>query len=197
MCTESYRNGNRLLEIYQDRDAISPRKDRDNLSIITSFDSYRDGIADDDNLRGCSFDSWTIFQDYMIRVYDAITVVPICAWVTKNSSVYNIDPDPEIISYNKWTSAPGIMYTTKERVQELCGDDPKYYTDEFLLSAFKGELEDFNIYIAGEIFGYKLFEVETCKCCGQEIREEINSCWGFYGTDHSKSGLFDSAGWSD
>jgi len=46
-------------------------------------------------------------------------------------------------------------------------------------------VEIYDHYLTGMVFGYDV----VCDFCGQSI----DSCWGFYGDDHEKSGLLDYA----
>lgn len=41
----------------------------------------------------------------------------------------------------------------------------------------KGEVETYDQYLTGDVYGYKVFKVEN----GEE--EELDSCWGFYGQE--------------
>jgi hypothetical protein len=54
---------------------------------------------------------------------------------------------------------------------ELSGQD-KEERSEVLL---KGEVETYDQYLRGDVYGYRVFKVEN----GEE--EELDSCWGFYG----------------
>lgn len=67
-----------------------------------------------------------------------------------------------------------------------------------------GEIEDINATMQsyvdlhgawawGDCYGYTITKPVTCECCDNTDDEEIASCWGFYGSDHTKSGLLDNA----
>lgn len=45
-------------------------------------------------------------------------------------------------------------------------------------------------YLNGNVFGVKIVDDKICDCCGQTMEDEVDSCYGFYGSDHVKSGLF-------
>lgn len=74
------------------------------------------------------------------------------------------------------TSFVGFLITTEERVRELCGDDAKYRTAEFLAEAFKVEIEEYDKFLRGEVYGYIV---------GEDTPPE-ESCWGFLGFDYVK-----------
>ena len=41
------------------------------------------------------------------------------------------------------------------------------------------EVEEYDLYIRGECYGYRLCELKTCEHCGVVKKEEIESCWVF------------------
>jgi hypothetical protein len=45
-----------------------------------------------------------------------------------------------------------------------------------VLSILNAEVEEYNKYITGEVYGYRIIE----------NGEEVDSCWGFYGLDHCR-----------
>ena len=54
-----------------------------------------------------------------------------------------------------------------------------------ILEYLEAEVKIYDQYIQGEVYGYKKFV----------NGEEEDSCWGFFGSDHRASGLYESAGW--
>jgi len=42
------------------------------------------------------------------------------------------------------------------------------------------EVEEYDLYIRGECYGYSLSKLNTCECCGATTIEEVDSCWGFF-----------------
>ncbi len=88
-----------------------------------------------------------------------------------------------------WDSGQvGFIYTTPERMKELGVDAAK--AEEYLRS----EVEQYDHFLTGNIYGFTCFKKVTCGECGGTKEEETDSCWGFYGYDHKRSGLFDCAG---
>jgi hypothetical protein len=47
------------------------------------------------------------------------------------------------------------------------------YTEKVALKAAEGLIEEWNQYLSGDVYGYKIFELD----------EEIDSCYGFYGSE--------------
>lgn len=45
------------------------------------------------------------------------------------------------------------------------------------------EVETYDLYLRGECYGYRLYELKTCEHCGAVKEEEVDSCWGFFAND--------------
>jgi hypothetical protein len=43
----------------------------------------------------------------------------------------------------------------------------------------KGEIETYDNYLRGEVYGYRVFEQEVCSA-GHTHENELDSCWGYY-----------------
>ena len=65
------------------------------------------------------------------------------------------------------------------------------------------EVEVYDQYLRGDVYGFKLtktvVEQEMCPHCGEVIREyedkeEVDSCWGFYGDCLEENGILDNIG---
>jgi hypothetical protein len=53
-----------------------------------------------------------------------------------------------------------------------------------IVEYLRAEVEVYDDYLTGSVYGYKVED---------EHGNEIDSCWGFYGYDHKKSGLLEAA----
>jgi hypothetical protein len=93
----------------------------------------------------------------------------------------------------------GWIYCSRERFLSETG----YSAAELFSRAeemLKSEVETYDNYLQNEVYGYQYGKMvkSTWKCedTGEtEIEtedEEEESCWGFYGSDHEKSGLADN-----
>ena len=56
---------------------------------------------------------------------------------------------------------------------------------------FESEIEEYDMYLRGEVYGYKAFKVtSTEESDGNDVdEEELDSCWGYYGLDYLKKEL--------
>jgi hypothetical protein len=77
----------------------------------------------------------------------------------------------------QWDSGQvGFIFVSKHKVQKEGIDETK--VEDYL----NGEVETYDQYIRGDVFGYKVYKVSTCDL-GHEHEEELDSCWGFYGDE--------------
>ena len=76
------------------------------------------------------------------------------------------------------TTAIGFIYTTRERVIELCGEYPYKAPDfegtheEWLAEQLRDEVAEYDKYLTGDAGGYVVED---------EDGDELDSCWGFLG----------------
>jgi hypothetical protein len=113
--------------------------------------------------------------------------------VTKNLYIYDHSGIVLGFDRDKWPfNCPwdagwvGYMYATHDRIRSDQGC--KYITTrvkEKVDRIFRAELEVYNQFLSGDTYGYKLSRVTRCPTCEQELVDEIDSCWGFYGTNWS------------
>lgn len=80
-----------------------------------------------------------------------------------------------------WDSGQvGVIYLTDEKIKaEGLGDR----TDEELIKYLVGEVETYDQYLRGDVYGYVVTKDNTCEHCEHTEEEEIDSCWGFFGTE--------------
>lgn len=72
-----------------------------------------------------------------------------------------------------WDSGmSGFVYTTKDRARKLMGDDAD--NQEKVVEALRGEVELFDAYLTGFVFGYVVERADG---------ELLDSCWGWYGLE--------------
>jgi hypothetical protein len=88
---------------------------------------------------------------------------------------------------DSWDSGQvGWIYVTKRQFDKkdvhhdyelMFSEEAKKRTRELL----QKEVELYNDYLQGNVYGFVLEQKKTCDCCGAVRYEEIESCWGFYG----------------
>jgi len=164
-------NGNKRLEIYFDNDPQSPRE-WDNLGTMYCFHRrYNFG------------DTHDLTLDEAKKIEDSKDYISLPIYIYDHS-VQTIKTTPFSCP---WDSGKlGFIAVSKEKVRKQYGwkvitKKRKEQIKQYLL----GEVETYDTYIRGDVYGFTLFENDV----------ETDSCWGFFGSDHKASGLFDNAGW--
>ena len=84
----------------------------------------------------------------------------------------------ETIDPGGWdTTAIGFIYTTAERVEQLCGAadyvpaDYEGTSEEWLHEQLRAEVKEYDLYLTGDAGGYVI----------ERDGEQLESCWGFLG----------------
>jgi len=54
-----------------------------------------------------------------------------------------------------------------------------------------GAKELFNAWAWGDVYGFSVIEVTTCKCCNNDEENVIDSCGGFYGDNFEENGMLE------
>lgn len=156
------KNGN-TLEIYQDMSAESPREWDNICTMYCWHRRYNLGDVSNGDITESDFDK------------DAI-IVPIYAY-TKSGIRLATSPFS-----CPWDSGQlGFAAITKDEIIASYGDDSPASRAR-ARKCIEAELETYNSYLEGEVYGYVLKDNEG---------EEIDSCWGFYGYDPTTNGIFD------
>lgn len=126
------------------------------------------------------------YLDCWDNVVDDDELDLILEWIEDNYIVlplYLYDHSGITISHNpfscRWDSGQvGWHVVANDIAISECGSIEK--AKEYL----KGELKTYDAYIRGEVYGYTIHN---------PFNEEIDSLWGFYGSDHENSGLLNEA----
>jgi len=172
------------ISILPDTCAEDPRTAFDNQGTMACFakrhtlgDSKKVHLIDSEDFNG-----WAEMRKYIEKELDAAVVLPI----------YMYSHGGETISTSPfscpWDSGQiGFIFISKEKVREEYS--VKRISKELLEKVTKilqSEVETYDQYITGDVYGYKIMN-------NQDEDEEIDSCWGFYGSEHEKSGLLEYA----
>lgn len=162
--------GKLRAEIHYDEMGFSPRED-DNLGIMACFHRRYD-LGDEVDIDHNDFNSWDEMEDWIIRNKDVGVILPL----------YLYDHSGITISTGSfgcpWDSGQiGFIYATKEQIRKefnckLVTKKIREKVEKILL----GEVETYDLYVRGEVYGYKVFDKES--------NEEVDSCWGYLGYDH-------------
>ena len=194
---ETIKRGDEELRIIQDLDPLSPR-DWDNLGTMVCFHSRYDlGDHDHDFWEHSGGDVEGLLE-YVNR--DDVIALPLCLYDHSGISM-SCSSFIGRAQHAEWDSGQvGYIFVTKERVREVYGVkriSPKLL--ETVTHNLKCEVDTYDQYLRGDIYGYQIVKLVKCECCGAVDEEHIDSCWGFYGDDIKTNGMLDHVGeeWSD
>jgi len=153
---ETFKVGDKVVEIVRDPDPQSPRKDCSFLSGIAHWHRKYD--------LGEKIERMTE-AEMREHESDIIAILPLYLFdhsgIAINTTGFSC----------RWDSGQvGWAFVTRDSAEQLgCAD----WSEEKLLAAIVDEVETYNRFITGEVFGY---------CILDATGEEISACWGYFGT---------------
>lgn len=182
---ETFEHHGYTCELHHDEEPSSPA-DWDQLGELVAFDSlWRDYRFAERNSTGAEDEAlerggWKVLARYLRMTRGAIAVPFYYAdYGSGGARLWATDADDD--------NPSGFIYTTPERVRELCGDpvppwdpalDPFYcpadWTGspvEWIEEQLRGELKTWNDYVEGRVVGYVVRGADG---------DVLDSCWGFY-----------------
>lgn len=140
--------------------------------IINDLDMYQEIYDDEEQL-----------QDW-IKSREDFVILPLYLYdhsgITMSTSSFSC----------RWDSGQvGYIYCSTDKILKEYGN-----TDlETLIKVeniLEDEVETYDQYLTGDIYGFKLYKVETCNK-GHKHLEFVDSCYGFYGDNWKENGIFD------
>lgn len=189
----------RYLRIWVDEDALNPRKEFDNLGTIVYW-SRRYKLGDERfNYEG-SPDEWRKEKEgegaivLPVYAYDHGNVVLnttgfSCPWDSGQCGFIYADLDSikNCFGIQHGLDKGDSFVITPENTPTL----PKEVIDK-VKAALVAEIETYNQFINGDVYGFQAGVIKTCPQCGESKEEETDACWGFYGQDWKLNGLCDN-----
>jgi hypothetical protein len=162
---------NYILRVYYDESPSDPRED-ENLTKMVCFHK-RYNLGDDHDFKADDFDSWDEMEKYLTGVEKPIVIKPLYMYdhggITIRTSPFG----------DRWDSGQvGFVYIRKEDVRnefsiKRCGQNMVERCNVIL----EGEVEVYDKYIQGLVYGYRVFKVTD------GVEDELEACWGFYDED--------------
>jgi hypothetical protein len=169
---------NHKLEIFQDTDAESPRE-WDNLGTMVCWHS-RYNLGDDHN-----FSSPQDFQEWLKENDPDAVILPLYLYdhsgITMSTGPFGC----------RWDSGQvGWIYVTLAKIQAEYGTTSPEQIEK-VKEYLKGEVETYDQFLRGDVYGFVLSKAEHCETCDHEEWKNEESCWGFYGDDPFENGIAD------
>ena len=171
----------KILEIHYDSNPESCRE-WDNLGTIwcshkrySLSDKHAPKIDTDDH------DGWDAVEQHLIKKEGASVILPIYMYDHTERSI-STQPFGD-----RWDSGQiGFIYCTKTKIKsEFHIKKITKKLKERVIECLKGEIETYSQYVRGEVYGFKLIQIDM----STQERIELESCWGFFGDDLEKNGI--------
>jgi hypothetical protein len=173
MIEETFDQNGYTVNIIRDEMPFNPRKEFDSLGTMVCWHS-RYNLGDVDGSK--EYNSPSELVSYLQRercialplfLYDhsgiTMSTQPFsCPWDSGQVGWIFVEREKVYKEY----SAKRITKTIREKVVRILQQEVKTYDD----------------YLTGEVYGYEVLKGG----------ETVDSCWGFYGRDHEKSGLMEA-----
>lgn len=169
------KNGDQLLEIFVDESPESPRE-WDNLGTIVTKENHHYKIGDKQVLD---------IDEYLNEQGD---IIKIPLYMLDHSGI-----SLSTKSFNDpWDSGMiGFIYANKDKIkQEFNVKRIGKRTLTKVQNIFNSEIDTYDQYVNGNVYGFVLSKVSKCDH-DEDHKEQIDSCWGFYGEDLISNGIAD------
>lgn len=156
------------LEIIQDENPTNPREDFDQAGTIICWHS-RYSLSDK---KAPKFDSPDDFLEFAKK--EKALYLPLYLY---DHSGITISTKPFSCSWD--SGQVGYIYI-------LPADGRKEWGKQWRKKAeacLKSEIELFDTYLTGQVYGYQITKTVTCGHCGNAEAKHVDSCWGFYETE--------------
>lgn len=96
-----------------------------------------------------------------------------------------------------WDSGPvGFIYASYETIRKEFG--VKRVTKAVRENAerlLRSEVETYDQYLTGDVWGYRILEINPESPDDQDTFEQIDSCWGFFGSEYCKEQAEEQVEW--
>ena len=181
------------LRLEQDTDAESPR-DWENAGKMVCFHK-RYLLPNEGDYNRDHFESWGELEAQLIAD-GAKVILPMYMYDHSGLSVRTTP------FQCPWDSGQiGFIYLDQKSITENWGWKTLIRDRRNTLEdALRSEVETFNQYLSGDVWGF-IFEKSTVAILAdtidndepdeEELWEEVDSCWGFYGSDLDKNGILE------
>jgi len=177
------------IKIEQEDQPMNPREEFDNLGTLVAFHKRYDlsdgkHLSDGTKLKSADFNGWDAMIAHVDKVEGGIISLPVYMYdhsgITINTTGFNH------CDSQQWDWGQlGFIYISKKRAREE-------YSWKVLNKAriaklkeyLEGEIETYDAYLTGNVYRYTIVLPDGT---------EDDSCGGYYGFDHEKSGLMEAA----
>lgn len=173
------------VHIVPDQDPQNPRENDNVCRMVCSHRRY--DLGDDARTLGWTFraddfEGWDAVKAHIEEEFKPIAIEPLSLVDHSGISI-------SIGVSRGWDSGQvGFIYVTREQLEWGWGKEKvAAMTDVERVAlaelCMKGEVEEYDCYLRGDLYGYVIERKKMCASCGHDEAEEVESVWGFYGED--------------
>lgn len=171
----------RRAEIFYDDCAENPRRVFDELGIMVCMHK-RYNLGDNKiKLDRDEFGSWNEVEDHLIQDYNAKVILPLYLYdhsgITMSTTGFSCG----------WDSGQvGFIFADHASCVKEFGEN---YSCEAIKKILNTEVELYDLYLRGEVYGYQIMDKRKCPHCHEILEDEYestDSCFGFYGLEDVK-----------
>jgi hypothetical protein len=167
---ETEKVGKYQIDIIQDSDPESPRT-WDNLGTMVCFHS-KYILGDKHDYKHGNYNGWGEMEKDIIRNENVGVILPLYLYdhsgITMSTTGFSCP----------WDSGQvGFIFVSKKKIREEFGiKNVTQKVKDQVTKQLIGEVETYDQYLTGDIYGYRITDTETDK--------KLDCCWGFYGQDY-------------
>lgn len=169
----------RKIEIWNDEDPMNPRTEWDNLGTMVCFHNGYDLGDENHGYDHNDYESWEELYNAIDKQEDALIILPLHLY-DHSGIAMKVGSWVGKAHHAEWDSGQvGFIFISKEKVREEYS--AKRISSKLanrIATYLEGEVETYTQYLEGSVYGYTTGD---------------DSCGGYYGYDHEKSGLLDEA----
>lgn len=164
------------LKLVHDSYPDSPRN-WENLGTMICFHRRYD-LGDNHNYSSGDYSSWEERKQAIIKEENPAVILPLYMY---DHSGISISTSPFSC---RWDSGQigFILVSKKKALEEFGGKIVSAKLKQKLQAILEGEVETYTQYVEGDVYGFQIVD---------EDDDIIDSCYGFYGSDHKESGMLD------
>jgi hypothetical protein len=166
------------LKVVQDESPESPR-DWDNVTTIVCFHKRYD-LGDKQDYKSSDFNYWDELKEQIETDHKVLMIKPLYMYdhsgITISTSPFGC----------QWDSGQiGWVFIEEKQWISMMGEDMDR-SEERLLRIIDSEVETYDKYLQGEVYQYKIYEVEECSL-GHQHRTLVECCGGYFDEEDCRS----------
>ena len=144
------------------------------------FHKRHTNLGDKHNIKADDYNSWEEMEQGIREQYNILAIQPL--YIHEHGNIV-IGTSPYNIQFD--SGRLGFIIIEKRNYEVCCGSVDEATYEKFN-NAFEGEIKEYNKYLNGEIYEFKVFEVETCSM-GHEHKTLLDSIGGYYNEEDAIS----------